>query len=123
MAVNTTAPEVRQVPSFAEIRDTVCGFTEISVNDFGTKRKDRLRAYTRQVAWLLAREMTNLSLPQLGRMSGGRHHTSILYGVRQARRAVMTDPRDLRTNLYWEARATLLTRRKHHNEQASEASL
>jgi chromosomal replication initiator protein len=44
----------------------------------------RYRGHTgaRHIAIWLARNATGLSLPELGKAFGGRHHTSVLYSVR-----------------------------------------
>jgi chromosomal replication initiator protein len=46
----------------------------------------------RQVAILLTREMTDLSLPQIGRVFGGRDHSTILNAIRRAESEVDADP-------------------------------
>jgi chromosomal replication initiator protein len=48
----------------------------------------------RQVAILLTREATDLSLPQIGRLFGGRDHTTILNALRRAE-ATLTDDGEL----------------------------
>ena len=46
----------------------------------------------RQVAILLTRELTDLSLPQIGRVFGGRDHSTILNAIRRAESEVDADP-------------------------------
>ena len=46
----------------------------------------------RQVAILLTREMTELSLPQIGRLYGGRDHSTVLNSVKRAEVRIEEDP-------------------------------
>ncbi len=52
----------------------------------------------RQVAIYLTREATELSLPQIGRLYGGRDHTTVLNSIRRVEAAAAEDP-DLRRRL------------------------
>jgi chromosomal replication initiator protein len=40
----------------------------------------------------LARELTDATLPAIGRAFGGRDHATVLYAVRRARERISTDP-------------------------------
>lgn len=42
----------------------------------------------RQIIFWLARRYTLLSLPQIGRQIGGRHHATVLHGVRRVQEAI-----------------------------------
>jgi chromosomal replication initiator protein len=55
-----------------------------------TRAAGPLRA--RQVAILLTRELTDLSLPQIGRLYGGRDHSTVLNSLRRAEAWVAEDP-------------------------------
>jgi chromosomal replication initiator protein len=46
----------------------------------------------RQMAILLTREMTELSLPQIGRLYGGRDHSTVLNSLRRAEASLDADP-------------------------------
>jgi chromosomal replication initiator protein len=54
-----------------------------------TRTATPLRA--RQIAMLLTREMTDLSLPQIGRLYGGRDHSTVLNSLRRAEATLDTD--------------------------------
>ena len=49
------------------------------------KQKSNARniAYPRQVAMFLIKELTQASLPEIGRMFGGKHHTTVLHSVQK----------------------------------------
>ncbi len=68
-------------------------------DDFGISRAELIgptRAATpvraRQVAIYLTREMTELSLPQIGRLYGGRDHSTVLNSLRRVEAGVAADP-------------------------------
>ncbi len=45
------------------------------------KNNSRAIVYPRQVAMYLAKQMTEASLPEIGRQFGGKHHTTVLHSV------------------------------------------
>ena len=67
----------------ADIRRTVAahyGLTDAAMLN-GCKRRHYARP--RQVAMWLARNLTDKSLRQIGAAMGGRHHSTVLDGIRQ----------------------------------------
>jgi chromosomal replication initiator protein len=48
-----------------------------------SKKRSRAIARPRQVAMALAKELTQLSLPEIGSNFGGRDHTTVLHACRQ----------------------------------------
>ena len=56
----------------------------------GPSRRQPL-ARARQVAMYLCRELTDLSLPKLGTLFGGRDHTTVLHGVNTVKKRMQTD--------------------------------
>jgi chromosomal replication initiator protein len=79
----------------------VCGIGEIldaAAQEFGIERdallaRDRRPtvATARQVAMFLARELTEHSLPEIGRGIGNRNHTTVLHAVNRVSAALRTD--------------------------------
>jgi chromosomal replication initiator protein len=45
------------------------------------KTNERKISYPRQVAMYIAKELTQASLPEIGRAFGGKHHTTVLHSV------------------------------------------
>ena len=74
-----------------EIQDRVSGAFGISRAELvgGSRAATPLRA--RQVAILLTREMTDLSLPQIGRLYGNRDHSTIHNSLRRAEASLAED--------------------------------
>ena len=55
------------------------------------RQDGNLRARPRQMAMYLAKQMTNRSLPEIGRRFGGRDHTTVMHGVRKIDSLLATD--------------------------------
>ena len=62
------------------IMQTVADYYSITVNDLVCHSRRREITVPRQIAMYLTREMTNLSLPQIGQVFGNRDHTTVLHG-------------------------------------------
>jgi len=74
--VNQTRKEV--TPQL--IMQTVADYYSITVNDLIRQTRRREITVPRQIAMYLTRDMTNLSLPQIGQVFGNRDHTTVLHG-------------------------------------------
>ena len=72
----------RQV-SVENIQKTVADFYKIKVSEMYSKKRSRNVARPRQVAMALAKELTQLSLPDIGEAFGGRDHTTVLHACRK----------------------------------------
>lgn len=68
--------------SIENIQKTVADFYRIKVTDLLSKKRTRLIARPRQIAMCLARELTQLSLPEIGAAFGGRDHTTVMYACK-----------------------------------------
>ena len=73
------SPAVSITPEL--IRTTVAAHFNTDVETLQSRRRDRNTATARHVAVYLTREMTSLSLPQIGGLYGGRDHTTILNSI------------------------------------------
>ncbi len=72
----------RQI-SIENIQKTVADYYKIKVSEMYSKRRSRNVARPRQVAMALAKELTQLSLPDIGEAFGGRDHTTVLHACRK----------------------------------------
>ena len=63
------------------IQEEVCRHYGLSIAELVGDKRDKRVVVPRQVAMYLARELTQSSLPALGRAFGGRDHTTVMYAV------------------------------------------
>ena len=76
------AVQNRQI-SIENIQKTVADYYKIKVSEMYSKKRSRNIARPRQVAMALAKELTQLSLPDIGDAFGGRDHTTVLHACRK----------------------------------------
>lgn len=79
--------------SIENIQKTVADFYSIRVSDLKSKRRNRQIARPRQVAMSLAKELTSLSLPDIGEAFGGRDHTTVIHACKKVIELTRTDSR------------------------------
>jgi chromosomal replication initiator protein len=72
----------RQI-SIENIQKTVADYYKIKVSEMYSKKRSRAVARPRQIAMALAKELTQLSLPNIGEAFGGRDHTTVLHACRK----------------------------------------
>ena len=63
----------------------------LSLSDLEGPRRHQPLARARQIAMYIVREMTDLSLPKIGVIFGGRDHTTVLHGINTVGRLMTED--------------------------------
>jgi chromosomal replication initiator protein len=66
-----------------EIQRKVSDHFNIRLSDLIGPKRVRSYARPRQMAMYLAKQLTNRSLPEIGRRFGGRDHTTVMHGVKR----------------------------------------
>ncbi|MFH1479533.1 MAG: chromosomal replication initiator protein DnaA [Candidatus Omnitrophota bacterium] len=61
------------------IQKKVAGYFDIKISDMKTKKRNKQVVYPRQVAMYLSRELTNMTLPDIGERFGGRDHSTVIH--------------------------------------------
>ena len=74
-----------------KIKKKVANHYNIKVSDLESAKKNSNIAYPRQVAMYLIRELTDSSLPQIGRYFGNRHHTTVKYACEKIEDDIKSD--------------------------------
>ena len=53
----------------------------LRANEIKTKSNSRAIVFPRQIAMYLSKQMTEASLPEIGRQFGGKHHTTVMHSI------------------------------------------
>jgi chromosomal replication initiator protein len=93
------------VVTAARIQNAVAERLDVKVSELKSKNRRRAVAFARQVAMFLCRELTNASLPEIGRDFGGRDHSTVLHACTKMSRLEETDEDIAR--LLWQLRRAL----------------
>lgn len=73
------------------ITDMVAKEFNLKVSDLKAKKRTASIVYPRQIAMYLARELTDFSLPEIGRFFGGKDHTTVIYGYDKIKERLISD--------------------------------
>jgi chromosomal replication initiator protein len=77
----TRSPTTRTI---ADIQAAACAHFGVSASELLSSSRRARVAWPRQLAMYLARELTDSSLPAIGREFGGRDHTTVMHACRRA---------------------------------------
>ena len=72
-----------QLITIENIQRVVAEYYNIKLMDIKSKSRTRTVARPRQMAMALAKELTNHSLPEIGREFGGRDHTTVMHACQK----------------------------------------
>ncbi len=75
------------------IQKTVAEYFKMRIADLHSKRRNRQITRPRQIAMALSKELTSMSLPEIGDAFGGRDHTTVLHAQKKVRELVAADAR------------------------------
>jgi chromosomal replication initiator protein len=78
--------------TIARLQQAACAHFGLTPADLLSTSRARHLAWPRQLTMYLARELTGESLPAIGRLFGGRDHTTVLYACRRAHERLARDP-------------------------------
>lgn len=79
-------------PTIDTIQKTAADHFGIKQSQLKEKSNTRQVVFPRQVAMYLVKELTNASLPEIGRAFGGKHHTTVMHSIRRIQQQRQTDP-------------------------------
>ncbi|MDD4202070.1 MAG: chromosomal replication initiator protein DnaA [Candidatus Omnitrophica bacterium] len=70
------------------IQETVAEFFSINVRDIKGKKRTKQIVFPRQIAMYLSRDLTSLSLPEIGAYFGGKDHTTVIHAYNKIDREI-----------------------------------
>ncbi|MEJ6550210.1 chromosomal replication initiator protein DnaA [Corynebacterium sp. USCH3] len=92
IALRDIMPDPKDVEITPQIIiEVITGYFDVTVEEMVGKGKVRRLVTARQFAMYLCRELTELSLPQIGKVFGGRDHTTAMYAERKIRKSIQED--------------------------------
>jgi chromosomal replication initiator protein len=111
MVLKDLFPDDReQEVSVQLIMDEVADYFSLTVEDLCSPSRSRQLVSARQIAMYLTRELTDLSLPRIGKAFGGRDHTTVMHakqkiaGLMQERRTIYDQVQELTNRIKTRAR-------------------
>ena len=78
--------------SMDSIQKAVAEKFSIKQSQLKEKSNTKKVVYPRQVAMYLVKELTNASLPEIGRAFGGKHHTTVIHSINKIEKDRHSDP-------------------------------
>ncbi len=74
-----------------ELKEAVVKYYKLKPSDMVTKKRTQPAAFARQVAMYLTRELTDMSLPEIGQNFGGRDHSTVIHAYDTIAAKIQTD--------------------------------
>ena len=91
-ALKSLLDSMNAVISVEKIQKLVCHQFKIKLAQLKSKNNSPKVAFPRQVAMYLCKELAKMSLPEIGKKFGGKHHTTVLHSVRKIEKQRRQNP-------------------------------
>ena len=82
-ALKNLLEQKKKIITVEEIQKNIAAFYSTKVSDMKSKKKNKAFIKPRHTAMFLTRQLTNLSLPEIGRHFGGRDHSTVLHAIQK----------------------------------------
>ncbi len=86
------SPNEKKIITPELIIDVVAEHYNITSSDIYSKDKSRIVSYPRQIVMYLSRQLTDLSVTEIGRTLGNRDHSTVLHGCEKILKDINKDP-------------------------------
>jgi chromosomal replication initiation ATPase DnaA len=96
-AVAALDPQPR--PKVAEIQQAVCAHFGLDAIDMQSECRYQRVTHPRQIAMYLCRKLTVRSLPEIGRLFGGRDHSTVIHAINVVERRIADADNDTGGNV------------------------
>jgi chromosomal replication initiator protein len=85
-------PEGGKKPAATEIIKAVARHYDLKIVEIKSKNNSRQIVIPRQVAMYLCKKLTDLSFPDIGKLFGDKHHSTVMYSVETVQKKREADP-------------------------------
>ncbi len=82
-ALKSLLDSMTSVVTVEKIQKLICHHFKIKLSQLKSKNNSPKIAFPRQIAMYLCKELSDISLPEIGRKFGGKHHTTVLHSIRK----------------------------------------
>jgi chromosomal replication initiator protein len=80
-----------RLTTIENIQKSVAEYFKIKISDLHSKKRTRSITRPRQIAMSLSKELTNHSLPEIGKAFGDRDHTTVLHACKKVKELIESD--------------------------------
>tara|TARA_B100000959_G_scaffold285447_1_gene360195 strand:+ start:1252 stop:2604 length:1353 start_codon:yes stop_codon:yes gene_type:complete len=84
--------EKEKVITIKLIQKEVSSFFHLKISDLKSKNRNRAVVLARHLAMFLCRELTDTSLPEIGKNFGGKDHTSVIHACKKINSQLKSNP-------------------------------
>jgi chromosomal replication initiator protein len=81
--LRTTIDADAKAINIETIQKFVSEYYQLKINELKSRNNSKSVAMPRQVAMYLCKNLTNASLPEIGRSFGGKHHSTVIHSIRK----------------------------------------
>jgi chromosomal replication initiator protein len=90
-ALKSLLDSASSVITVEKIQKLVCHQFKIKLSQLKSRNNSPKIAFPRQVGMYLSKELAKVSLPEIGKKFGGKHHTTVLHSIRKIEKLRRTD--------------------------------
>jgi chromosomal replication initiator protein len=91
-ALKSLLESTAAVVNVDKIQKLVCHQFKIKISQIKSRNNSPKIAFPRQIAMYLCKELAKVSLPEIGKKFGGKHHTTVLHSIRKIEKIRRKDP-------------------------------
>jgi chromosomal replication initiator protein len=91
-ALKNLLEQKKKVITVEAIQKNIGAFYNTKISDIKSKKKNKAFIKPRHTAMFLTRQLTNLSLPEIGRHFGGRDHSTVIHAIQKIENVAKNDP-------------------------------
>jgi chromosomal replication initiator protein len=81
-----------------KIKKEVAKYYKLKVSDLDSKKRTVNITFPRQIAMYLCRTLTDLSLPSIGKLFGGKHYSTVIHSCDKIQKELLLNP-ELKTDI------------------------
>ncbi len=90
-ALETLFEDESPLVTVESIQKYVANYFNIKVSEMKSKNNSKQIVFPRQISMFLCKNMTDLSLPEIGKKFGGKHHSTVIHSIKKIEEKIAGD--------------------------------